>query len=369
VSSPDHPVKLSNGNPLFPYWLLFSVFALGALQAHRTSRDGEDSVGLLLLAAGFFTVLMIGFRYEVGGDWNSYYRALVMASYESFADIMAGYDPGYAILNWLSATLGFDIWLVNFLCGILFVWGLLQFAKRQPNPWLCVLVAVPYLIIVVAMGYTRQAVAIGILLAGLSDLDRRNSVLRFLFYVAVAGLFHKTAIIVLPLIIMATARRKIVIVPVALMTLILLYYLLLSSEVESIRQGYVEVEYSSQGAAVRVALNLVPAALFFLFQSRFGFSELAEKVWRNFAVASFVLLFLLFATPSSTAIDRMALYLIPLQLVIFSHLPNVFGKGGSQNGQVVLGVIVYSALVQLVWLTQGVFAELWLPYKVFPLFG
>jgi hypothetical protein len=37
----------------------------------------------------------------------------------------------------------------------------------------------PYLAIVVAMGYTRQAVAIGLIMAGLASYFRDGSVLRF----------------------------------------------------------------------------------------------------------------------------------------------------------------------------------------------
>lgn len=55
----------------------------------------------------------------------------------------------------------------------------MRFARSQPDPWLAVLVAVPYLVIVVAMGYSRQAVAIGILLAGLGRLERGGSTLHF----------------------------------------------------------------------------------------------------------------------------------------------------------------------------------------------
>jgi hypothetical protein len=67
---------------------------------------------------------------------------------------------------------------------------------------------------------------------------------------------------------------------------------------------------------------------------------------------------------SSVVVDRLALYLIPLQLVVFSRLPFAFAKGGKPNGLLTVGVIAYSATVQFVWLTSATHASYWLPYKI-----
>lgn len=62
---------------------------------------------------------------------------------------------------------------------------------REPHPWLSLLLAVPHLIVVVAMGYTRQEAALGLLMLGLASLLRTESLPRFIFWVAVAALFQK----------------------------------------------------------------------------------------------------------------------------------------------------------------------------------
>ena len=97
-------------------------------------------------------------------------------------------DPGYQALNWLVQEWNGEIWWVNSVSAAIFAWGLIRLCQNQPRPMLAVLVAVPYLIIVVAMGYTRQSIAIGILMAGLASLGRGGSVIRFAIYVAVAAL-------------------------------------------------------------------------------------------------------------------------------------------------------------------------------------
>ena len=89
-------------------------------------------------------------------------------------------------------------------------------------------------------------------------------------------------------------------------------------------------------------------------------------MWRNFSIAAFVSLLLLFYLESSTAVDRLALYLIPLQLVVLSGVPTAFGQRGRPNGQYVALVIAYSAMIQFVWLNYAAHAGDWLPYTFFP---
>jgi hypothetical protein len=262
--------------------------------------------------------------------------------------------------------LGLDIWAVNLACAAIFTWGLGKFVRQQTNPWLALLVGVPYLIIVVAMGYTRQAVAIGLILAGLSTPKGRK-VTRFWIYIAFAATFHKTAIIALPLVAISQTHNKFIMAGLGVLILAILYYLFLSSDIDKLMTNYVEAEYGSEGAGVRVAMNLLPATIFLIFRKKFGLTADEFSLWRNFSLGAFAALALLLLTPSSTVVDRLALYLVPLQLVVFSRLPDLFGSNGRSNGQLTLAVIAYSALVQFVWLTSATNAEFWLPYKVFPI--
>ena len=350
---------------MFPYWLLFSLSAVGAVQFHR-SKNRRVQGGPLLVFTMIFVGLMVGLRYEVGGDWFQYVSIFHDIRHEPFGDVLGMPDPGYAVLNWIVSRIGVEIWLVNLVCSAIFTWGLAKFVRQQPNPWLALVVAVPYLIIVVAMGYTRQAAAIGAILLGLSSPQGRK-VTRFWIYILFAATFHKTAIIVLPLVALSQTRNRFIMAGLGVLMAGMLYYLFLSSSIDRLLENYVEQQYESEGAAVRVAMNIVPAALFIFFRKRFAMDEDESKLWRNFAWASFVALFMLYALGSSTVVDRLALYLIPLQLVVFSRLPMAFGSKGQANGQLTLAVILYSALVQFVWLTSAANAEYWLPYRVYPL--
>ena len=350
---------------MFPYWFLFTLCAAGAVQ-YRDRPGVRVQGGPLLMFMILLTTLMIGMRYEVGGDWFNYVSIFQDLRYEPIGDILTMSDPGYGLVSWIISRAGMDLWVVNLICAAIFMGGLAKFVRRQPNPWLALLVGVPYLIIVVAMGYTRQAVAIGIILAGLSSPKGRR-LTRFWIYVAFAATFHRTAIIVLPLVAMSQTRNRFLMVGIGAAAVLILYYLFVSAEIDELMTNYVEQQYGSEGAGIRVAMNLIPAAIFLIFSKRFGLDDDETKLWRNFAIGAYAALVLLFLSPSSTVVDRLALYLIPLQLIVFARLPVVFGSAGSRNGQLTIAIIAYSALVQFVWLTSADNADYWLPYKVYPI--
>jgi hypothetical protein len=318
--------------------------------------------GPLLLAMAAAAIVMIGFRYEVGGDWINYIDILHDITRNGMGGPRAQ-DPGYGLLNLIAGKAGLGIWFVNFVCALLFVWGLMKFARRQPNPWLVMVVSVPYLIIVVAMGYTRQAVAIGFILAGLADFER-GTLTRFIFYMLLATAFHKSAIVVVPLVALTAARNRFMTGVLLLFTALLLYYLFVQASVDKLMTNYVAAEYQSQGAAIRVAMNLPPAVLFLTFYKRFQLSEQQAKLWRNFALGALLALAVLLFTNSSTAVDRLALYLIPLQMFVFGRLPSAFPDRGRLNAQIIVGIVVYSAAIQFVWLNYAANVDSWIPYKL-----
>lgn len=346
---------------MLPYWILFAYFAVGAAMESARAAATARSTPLFLGLGLVLTAVMIGSRFEVGGDWRSYEFMFGFVRNISFERALNYGDPGYQALNWLVQEWDGDIWWVNSVSAAIFAWGLLRLSQNQPRPLLAVLVAVPYMIIVVAMGYTRQSIAIGILMAGLASLGRGGSVIRFAAYVAVAALFHRTAVLVLPIVIFAGQRNRILNVFAGIAASVLFFDLFLADATDQFVKAYIEARYSSQGAWIRVILNLVPALLLLTKPGRFGFTPQEEKVWRYIAIAACIMPIVLIATPSSTAVDRMALYLMPLQIVVLARAYLLFAS--PRFGIAVL--IGYSLMVQAVWLNFAGHSRLWLPYQSF----
>tara|TARA_R110002072_G_scaffold16634_2_gene64657 strand:- start:1891 stop:2976 length:1086 start_codon:yes stop_codon:yes gene_type:complete len=354
---------------MWPYWFLFCCFACAAMSQVHVSRPGRPGFSVRWHVQWFAALLLlslaVGLRHEVGGDWGRYLWHVDSLQGEPFSRVWQRGDPAHASLNWIAANIGGGIYLVNMVCATLFSWGLLTFAQAQPRPWLAVLVAIPYLVTVVAMGYTTQGVAIGLVMLAFTALQR-NDLLRFVLWVALAATFHKSAVTLLPLAVFAVRRVRLSVLVGILLSTAVLYVLLLQKTVDSLITNYIVAEYSSSGAALRISMNAVPALLFLVYRKRFLLSDTQRKFWTWMSIAAVCFVPLLVVSPSSTALDRVALYWIPLQLFVLSRLPDLLGRRGVEAYIWVYIIVIYSAAVLAVWLLFASHAHAWLPYQFYP---
>jgi hypothetical protein len=335
------------------------MFALLAVPAIVSPGQPRSRINIGLFSAGALFVLLIGFRYQVGGDWVNYLRHFALARYSTFSEAITASDPGYALLNWWAANNGFDVFAVNMICGLIFMIGLVAFARRQPYPWLALAVAFPYLIMVVGMGYTRQGVSIGLILLSLNALAQREF-FRYVLFIAIATLFHRSALIMIPLGFMLFSKgwfsRSLLIAIVAYV----LWDALVAEEVEGMWNSYVEAKMISQGAQIRVLMNLVPSLILLAYYKSWRKSFPDYWFWFWIAVGSVLAVGLV--DIASTAVDRVALYFLPIQLVVFARLPYLL-RNGVEPGFVKVGIVTGYAIVLYVWLNYASHAYAWLPYK------
>ena len=355
---------------MLPFWFLFVLPAYLAisrikptLQTNQTQRGERfDTIWKFVFV---FLVLMIGLRHEVGGDWFSYTEEIERIR-DGFTEIGSKIqDPMFILFNSLAVSLGFGVYFVNVLSAIFFTYGLLVFCREQPRPWLSLTVAVPYLITVVAMGYTRQGAAIGVAMLGMVALSK-GRISHFLLWITLASTFHKSAIILAPLALLGKTQRRIFTLIGVSLVAIILYILLLLESVDFLIHGYLENEYQSSGAAIRIGMNAFPAIIFLIFRKRFHLTSEQSSFWTWMSWGALFLVLMLKESPSSTAVDRIALYWIPIQLFVLSRIPDAFGEKGKKNPFLVYLVIAYSAIVHFVWLTFADTAFAWIPYQFYP---
>lgn len=342
---------------MWPYWLMFLFPAWAVLMPGRL-KPAQAWVPWAFVFMLF--ALMMGLRHEVGGDWGNYLPHFRAAASLSFMEVVQRGDPGYYGLNWLVAQAGGSIYHVNLFCAVIMMTGTVVFCRAQPNPWLALLAAVPYMLVVVGMGYTRQAVALGFALLGLAALGHGRT-RAFVIWVAIGATFHKSAVLLLPIAALAASRNRVLTLLMVGLTTGLMYYLLLADSTEKLWENYVEAEYQSQGGMIRVLMNVVPAILLVLFRKRLVPDSVERKLWMWIALLAFVCLPLVGS--ASTAVDRVALYLIPIQLFVFARLPQL-AHNTTIRTQLVLAIIVYYATVLFVWLNFATHAEYWLPYQI-----
>ena len=128
-------------------------------------------------------------------------------------------------------------------------------------------------------------------------------------------------------------------------------------------KNYINAGYDSSGALIRIIMNVLPAIIFLLNRKKFDLSEDMKYFWTNISLASCFLIVAFVVSPSSTVVDRLGLYLIPIQLMVFGHLSSVFAKGPQEARLINIAGIAYFATVQFVWLNYANNSFAWLPYR------
>ena len=350
------------------YWLYFlfpAILALAGKSRISKTLSGNQSLRFGGLWWFFVTTLtlLIGLRHEVGGDWKNYIR--IFSESSQISSISFQTDPGYQIINYISSELGFGIYGVNLFCAFIFSIGLSLFCRSLPRPLLGLAVAIPFLVVVVSMGYTRQAVALGFAMIGLVFLGRDKK-LSFVCYIILAATIHKSAILLLPISVLASTKNRLWGLVWIGIVAISLFIVFVADVISNMITNYSDLDdpaSQADGAFIRLAMNLVPSVIFLLFRKRFNMPDLEKSLWMWFSIISIFLMLLFFIIPVSTALDRVALYMIPLQMVIFSYLPDIFGRKNALHRWIMILIISYYSLVLFVWLNFANHAQFWLPYQ------
>ena len=345
------------------YWLMLLVPMLAGLSPWKAKGALPNFQWFLYWA---LLILIIGLRHEVGGDWFNYienYAGLDGVSFfQAFSGADVSKDSGYGVIYWFSVNYLNGIYFTNLVCALIFVAGLLRVCKSMPIPWLALAVSIPYLVTVVAMGYTRQAAAIGLIMWGLIDLMNGKPI-RFYAMVLLGVLFHKTAFFMLPIgFLFSNSLRNLKDLFLFLLLLSIAFFAFLADRIGDLLYYYV-IEtggMESSGAFIRVVMNVFAALVFLYFRKVWAERYSDASLWTIFSVVSLIMLPLTFVI--STTIDRMALYFIPMQLVIFSRTPLLI-TSKYNRALFILSILFLYIVALFVWLNFGQFSKYWLPYQ------
>lgn len=348
------------------YWTMYVVPAFSAMIASTRAPGTRVASSVPLYFVALAYVLLIGLRFEIGPDWFTYENIVGNISLEDLGTSMSYGDPAFSFFAWVSTRIGAETYGANLVCGLILVIGVVQFCRKQDDVWLAISAAVPYLIIVVGMGYVRQSAAIGLLLLALVQFEK-GAFVRSLGYLAVAALFHASVIVVAPIFALAVVRKHAALIVPAGLIAVILFVVLLQSRLDSFYVIYVEAEYDSSGAAVRLLMNAVPAIIFIIYRKSFPGAAWSRSLWFLFSIMSLALIAMLRVSPSTTLLDRVGLYFVPIQLYVFGNLSTAMRLRGGRRPFVNFASVLYYAVVLFVWLNFASHAELFLPYRFLPL--
>lgn len=338
-------------------WLFISAFNLTSAR-HVISR-------LMFFLVVFILFLMTALRYEIGGDWTNYLTLYAFFKDVDLVEALQLTDPGYGIFNYISQQMGIsDTILVNTLCSLVFYLCLYKICQRFQYYWLPLLIAYPYLIVVVSMGYTRQSVAITLsMLALVYALEKKN--IYFFIYIVLAFLFHKSAILVLiflPFFFVNHFFNKSMILFIYaffsfLMISVVVYYSSISGDNIYTDQGS---GVSSAGALFRVVVHFMTLVFYLIYRSTL--KKNYPSLIRFFDYMSLLVIYVFFlAIVFSTLADRFNLYLISYDIFVLALLAPILA---TFNRYFIIGsLIFFNSIMLIIWLNFGAWSHAWLPYQ------
>lgn len=308
-----------------------------------------------------FAFFMMGFRDETGGDWVPYLYMYNFVEWYPASVALTHSDPGYMLANIISSMFGFGVYGTNAICGLILSAGIYALAKRQYVPALFVASAVPYLIVVVGHGYTRQAAAIGFMMLAIASIFDRKRLISIV-YLILAISFHKTAVAFAPVVLFSIFTGKIASVAITASIVPVLYIAYIANSADSLISAYVEAQMSSAGAAMRLIQVFACAILYLLFIRKNEADKIESRLWTSMSLFALIAFPAALFGPSSTMADRLGLYLLPLQMYVLANIGyyTPFKKISQLVGLV---VVLINLFLLIYWLNYAVHAVDWLPYQ------
>jgi hypothetical protein len=344
-------------------WIYISLLLLPIIFTLISSLTDKNVEYFSKIVFLLFVILFIGSRYNIGGDWPQYNEYFNAAAESNLLELLNRKGPAYAILNYIVSAIGGNIILINLISASIFIYGFYKFCNNIPNYWDAYLISVPYIFIVVAMGYTRQSIALGLVFLALSFYKNR-SMLKYVVAVSIGATFHVACLIMLPFSYFFLENEK---PRVSLLLKILIANLILIPIIsvilfnyQYILDHYISIGRDSPGAYFRLFIHFATFALFIVIRQKYKRNYDDYKLWMAIGISAFLLLPIVYF--SSTIYDRLIIYFLPFQVLIcsrFIYLYKIF------SNRIIFRVIIYLSYFSLliIWFNFANNSGNWLPYQ------
>ena len=340
---------------MLPYLLMFAAPGSAAIMAIRRT-------GYLLAAVAILYWVMVGWRFQIGVDWNNYHYIYSVAKDQSLGELLADNEPGFRALLWFASASGGGLILVNVMSALVFCWGFFALAKRCLEPFLAIVVATPLVVVAVAMSGTRQAMAMGIIYYAIATWDKRGTLGRTVL-VVIAGLFHFSAMFNVVFVVLGaklTPPGRLAATTFVILTMLLVLWLF-PDRFEFYSEAYVgEGSVTSPGALAHVILLAIPATVYFAVRGRWNQVLGDSPLLKYLAIASLMLIPAAYV--SSVGASRFSFYLWPVAMYVWSGMPALLRSNASRYIYR-MAVVGGSLAVLILWLQLANSSWAYVPYR------
>lgn len=322
--------------------IYFGVF-FGLLVIHFATFNDKHVQRFAFWMCIVLLLVFVGLRFEVGCDWNNYYRWHGITSQWGWFEVLATSDIFYFGLNkFVHSFDGSFLWMVLFVAAIFFA-GLAYFASREDNPVIYLFFAYPLLIVSLSMTLVRQSAALGVLMLSLYFFFNRRPFL-FSLGVLIASGFHTSAaffFVFLPLIGRKLSTGSIIGLVVTASAVALIIFQLDIGQ--RMFDRYNNDKFEANGALFRLVYLVIPSFVFIVFMRKRWQERYPEDYPLVFAsmLACLALLALLSFSVSSVVADRMGYYFAPFQALILARASSLFNNNEAKFvGLLAIGYVI-----------------------------
>jgi hypothetical protein len=265
-----------------------------------------------------FSILFAGFRYQIGNDYDSYVSMYKEIAKEPLSTYV---EPGFAYVCYFLSVIGIKVQGVFLLFSTLTLLLIAATLKKHSiNPvfsfLLFLLIPIYYFGV---MDSIRQHFALSMVFYSVRFIIDKKFI-KFLLLVLLAALFHKTALIILPVYFLAHLNYNRLLL-IAGLLIVVIYPITSYLEDNILLVDYAEY-FNSKPSEIASGLSLiVRLALFFIV---LFLKDKAEDIQDKVIINIYLLgVILYFATISTEALSRISFYLIIFEIIA---IVNVFYK-------------------------------------------
>jgi len=214
-----------------------SIYALLVVLAFTIDEKNKYPVLFLIWT---LLVFFVGGRLETGCDFSGYLNRYINTAYQynSIFDILTEIEPGFQLINFGSRLLGFPyVWMI-FFSSIIIITCFIVFCGYFKGSLYTLALLFPVMIIQLAMSGIRQAMAVGFLMIAAIPFVNGYRIWTGIS-ILVGAQFHASAVIFLPLAVLAGRKIELLKVVVAVLIFSPLVLILMGDRVDTYQSRYV----------------------------------------------------------------------------------------------------------------------------------
>lgn len=337
------------------HYLFIFIFPFFMTNFVKCSKALENTIYFIFV---IYVIIIVGLRFEMGLDWGNYIKEFTERNFiyvnqdtwfTFFRNLFSGQiyqnrsiEPLYVQSLQLSNFLFGNIIFFNVLNALLAISCICFFCFKQKNKWFAITISVSF-IIFYGMDIIRQFTSLGFIFLMIYNLSQKNYKYSFIFWF-ISICFHISSIIFLLLYLyvrISTFEYKLRIYSFVFLGLVIsfLVFLQIDTFYNNIAvNNYVNVSdfanvyvgmgdnynpYFNKGLIFRLILNMLPLLIFLFFREKFTSSKYFKILnWYLFYII--YIIFLVIIGLHQTIIDRFVVYLVPYQIIVYSHFIGTF---------------------------------------------